>query len=153
MNNDNLISPAIPNDIQSYVNNFIDTRINLIQLLGQLPETRLSSRTKRDGWTLRHQLSWIFALDLELNTRLSIASGETSNQQNWRRMRGEAMHKVQPLRLSEITTNLESTGKLVIDSMNINDQYLTEPTILNILKIHMRDFHELKSHLEHILNS
>jgi hypothetical protein len=153
MDHDNLISPDIPNDIQGYVNNFIDIRINLIQLLGQLPETRLSARTNRDGWTLRHQLSWIFALDLELNTRLSIASGENNNQQNWRRVRGEAMHKVQPLRLSEITTNLESTGKLVIDSMNTNSQYLTEPTTLNLLKIHMRDFHELKSHLERILNS
>tara|TARA_A100001037_G_C14796125_1_gene476844 strand:- start:112 stop:573 length:462 start_codon:yes stop_codon:yes gene_type:complete len=153
MTNDNIISATIPNDIQNYLNNFIDTRINLIQLLEKLPETRLSSRTKRDGWTLRHQLSWIFALDSELNARLSIASGKMSIQQNWRRIRGEAMHKIQPLRLSEITTNLESSGKSVFDLMNDNEQYLSESMVVDVLKIHMRDSQELKSHLENILSN
>ncbi|MBG93009.1 MAG: hypothetical protein CL792_03415 [Chloroflexi bacterium] len=153
MTNDNIISATIPNDIQNYLNNFIDTRINLIQLLEKLPETRLSSRTKRDGWTLRHQLSWIFALDSELNARLSIASGKMSIQQNWRRIRGEAMHKIQPLRLSEITTNLESSGKSIFDLMNDNEQYLSESMVVDVLKIHMRDSQELKSHLENILSN
>ena len=153
MTNDNIISERIPNDIQNYLNSFIDARINLIQLLEKLPETRLSSRTKRDGWTLRHQLSWIFALDSELNVRLSIASGNMSNQQNWRRVRGEAMHKIQPLRLSEITTNLESSGKSVFDLMNDNEQYLSESMVVDVLKIHMRDSQELKSHLENILSN
>ena len=153
MDDDNILSEIIPNDIQTYLNDFIDIRINLIQLLERLPETRLSARTNRDGWTLRHQLSWIFALDSELNVRLSIASGNMSNQQNWRRVRGEAMHKIQPLRLSEITTNLESAGKSVFDSINDNEQYLIEPVILDTLKIHMRDSQELKSHLEDILSN
>ena len=122
-------------------------------MLEKLPETRLSSRTKRDGWTLRHQLSWIFALDSELNARLSIASGKMSIQQNWRRIRGEAMHKIQPLRLSEITTNLESSGKSIFDLMNDNEQYLSESMVVDVLKIHMRDSQELKSHLENILSN
>ena len=74
---------------------FRANRSALIELLESLPETRLSTATPRHGWTLRHELAWLAAADLELMTRIQLASGQATEEPQWRRLRGEAMHLAQ----------------------------------------------------------
>jgi hypothetical protein len=90
---------------------FRTARHTLIELLEVLPETRLSTATPRHGWTLRHELAWLAAADLELTTRIQLATTPPADEPHWRRLRGEAMHLAQEMRLHQLRDHLAETGK------------------------------------------
>jgi len=111
-------------------------RTELIERLGDLPETRLSKPTPRHGWTLRHELAWLAAADEELLQRLALAAGSTSNEPHWRRVRGEAMHAAQEMRLAALRTHLEESGVRAAASLREHEARLEQPPIRDALESH-----------------
>ena len=96
----------------------------LVARLEELPETRLSKLTRRHGWTLRHELAWLAAADAELSARLELAAGGATGaaggsieEPRWRRLRGEAMHAAQELRLHALRDHLAESGRAATASV------------------------------------
>jgi hypothetical protein len=104
-------------------------RARLISLLEDLPETRLSKTTPRLGWTLRHELSWLAAADEELRQRLELTAAASEDEPRWRRIRGEAMHEAQELRLAALTAHLEASGTSLGTSLERHAARLNEPAV------------------------
>lgn len=112
-------------------------RATLVQLLEELPETRLSKQTPRQGWTLRHELSWLAASDEELLQRLDPALGTPSDEAQWRRVRGQAMHAAQELRLAALREHLEASGTRVAGSLEAHAPRLEERAIREAIEQHL----------------
>lgn len=112
-------------------------RAALVDLLEELPETRLSKPTPRAGWTLRHELSWLAASDEELLRRLDPAHDAGSDDAAWRRLRGQAMHTAQELRLAALREHLEASGARVAASLESNASRLAERTIRAAVDAHL----------------
>ncbi len=88
-----------------------ELRAALLGAIESLPETRLYRKTDREGWTLKHELSWLAAADEELEhvlERLREAEGALTLQ--LRRFRGERMWEAQELRLAPLREHLAATG-------------------------------------------
>ncbi|MDA0352233.1 MAG: hypothetical protein O3A10_08485 [Chloroflexi bacterium] len=111
-------------------------RAVLIELLAELPETRLSKPTTRHGWTLRHELAWLAAADAELLQRLELTSGANNDEPHWRRVRGEAMHAAQEMRLAALREHLATSGGLVATSLTKHAARLNDPMIRAALETH-----------------
>jgi hypothetical protein len=109
-------------------------RARLINLLEDLPETRLSNTTPRLGWTLRHELSWLAAADEELRQRLELTAAAPGDEPRWRRIRGEAMHAAQELRLAALTAHLETSGASLAVSIEARATRLDEPAVREALE-------------------
>lgn len=113
-------------------------RAELVTLLEALPETRLSKPTPRQGWTLRHELSWLAAADEELRRRLDLATSDAAEAPHWRRVRGEAMHQAQEMRLAALREHLANSGASVSDSLEAHAPRLDEPPIREAVEEHRR---------------
>ena len=112
-------------------------RTELVTLLEELPETRLSKPTPRHGWTLRHELSWLAAADEELRQRLELATGGAADEPHWRRVRGEAMHAAQELRLAALREHLEESGSRLLASLEAHSERLEESAIRDAIETHV----------------
>lgn len=112
-------------------------RATLVELLEGLPETRLSKSTPRQGWTLRHELSWLAASDEELLQRLDPVPGATSDEARWRRVRGQAMHTAQELRLAALREHLDASGARVSASLETHASRLEERAVRAAVELHL----------------
>lgn len=112
-------------------------RAALVELLAELPETRLSKPTPRQGWTLRHELSWLAASDEELLRRLDPAPGALADDAQWRRVRGQAMHTAQELRLAALREHLETSGARVAESLQAHATRLDERAVREAIDQHL----------------
>jgi len=117
---------------------FRAARQTLIELLEALPETRLSTATPRHGWTLRHELAWLAAADLELSTRLQLAAGHATEEPQWRRLRGEAMHLAQEMRLHALRDHLSQTGEQAAATLEAHQDAVTDTAVHAALADHTR---------------
>lgn len=112
-------------------------RAELIELLTELPETRLSKPTPRHGWTLRHELAWLAAADEELLQRLEHRLSGATDEPHWRRVRGQAMHTAQEMRLAALRDHLEASGARVSASLEAHEDRLREGAIRDALTEHL----------------
>ena len=117
---------------------FRSARHTLIELLENLPETRLSTATPRHGWTLRHEIAWLAAADLELTTRIQLASGQATDEPHWRRLRGEAMHVAQEMRLHALRDHLAETGNQAASTLEAHPDAITTVAVRTALADHTR---------------
>jgi hypothetical protein len=117
---------------------FRDSRHTLVELLESLPETRLSTATPRHGWTLRHELAWLAAADLELTTRIQLARDQTSDEPHWRRLRGEAMHLAQEMRLHALRDHLTQTGDQAATTLEAHPDATADAAVRAALADHGR---------------
>lgn len=90
-----------------------EAREALLAIASKLPETRAYRNTDRAGWTLKHELAHVASLDLELRHFLDSArSGLTQHHTpGLRRIRGEAMHTAQEMRLGRLRDHLAMAGE------------------------------------------
>jgi hypothetical protein len=88
-------------------------------VLEEVAETKLSrTATERPGWTLRHSVTSLAALDAEV---LQLAAGEELSAWDLRRLRGEAMFAAQYLRMRDLLPHLADTAQRVEDFMADNE--------------------------------
>jgi uncharacterized damage-inducible protein DinB len=92
-----------------------EAREALAALVASLPETRIYRPTARPGWTVKHELAHLAALDTEILHRLRAAAEGLAAVEgtSLRRLRGEAMHRAQELRLAPLRAHLEALGSAV----------------------------------------
>src|SRR6185436_208106 len=110
-----------------------ELRAALLELLAELPETRLGRQLPRDGWTLRHDLSALVGTDVELPVvldALRAAAGETASPP-LRRVRGEAMHHAQLMRLSALRDTLAAGLEPAAAALAAADELLARPLQLD----------------------
>jgi len=90
-----------------------EVRKGLLEITEKLPESRVSRATERAGWTLRHELASLASIDQEVAHLLAAArSGAvTLDAVAIRRLRGEAMHAAQELRLAPLREHLADGGE------------------------------------------
>lgn len=117
---------------------FRAARHTLIELLEALPETRLSTATPRHGWTLRHELAWLAAADLELTTHIQLATAPTADEPHWRRLRGEAMHLAQEMRLHALRDHLTETGNQAAATLEAHPDTTSTAPVRTALADHTR---------------
>jgi len=89
------------------------TRQRLLDVTEQLPESRISRVTERVGWTLRHELASLASVDHEVTHLLAAArdGAVRIDAVALRRLRGEAMHAAQELRLAPLRAHLAEAGE------------------------------------------
>lgn len=98
---------------------WISTRHETLVVLEGVAETKLSrTATERPGWTLRHSVTFLAALDAEV---LQLATGEEITDWDLRRLRGEAMFAAQYLRMRDLLPFLTDTAQRVEDYMSANE--------------------------------
>ena len=131
---------------------FRASRHALIQLLESLPETRLSTATPRHGWTLRHELAWLAAADVELATRIQLATSPATDEPHWRRVRGEAMHLAQEMRLAALREHLVQTGDQAAATLEAHSDATSSPAVRTALSDHTRATISTTAALEKILS-
>ena len=126
-------------------------RTELLTLLERLAETRLTRPTTRQGWTLRHEICWLAAADEELRQRLEIAAGNFTEEPQWRRVRGVAMHEAQELRLAALCEHLNRSGRSLNASLKAHFPHLDDPTVHSAIQSHNLDgakaIHTLRTEL------
>ena len=100
-------------------NAWLSTRRETLAVLEEVAETKLSrTATERPGWTLRHSVTFLAALDAEV---LHLAAGEELSAWDLRRLRGEAMFAAQYLRMRDLLPHLADTAQRVEDFMANNE--------------------------------
>jgi len=100
-------------------NAWLSTRRETLAVLEEVAETKLSrTATERPGWTLRHSVTFLAALDAEV---LQLAAGEELSEWDLRRLRGEAMFAAQYLRMRDLLPHLADTAQRVEDFMADNE--------------------------------
>ena len=100
-------------------NAWLSTRRETLAVLEEVAETKLSrTATERPGWTLRHSVTFLTALDAEV---LQIATGKELLEWDLRRLRGEAMFAAQYLRMRDLLPHLADTAQQVEDFMIANE--------------------------------
>ena len=100
-------------------NAWLSTRRETLAVLEEVAETKLSrTATERPGWTLRHSVTFLAALDAEV---LQLAAGEELSAWDLRRLRGEAMFAAQYLRMRDLLPHLADTAQRVEDFMADNE--------------------------------
>ena len=100
-------------------NVWLSTRRETLAVLEEVAETKLSRTvTERPGWTLRHSVTFLAALDAEV---LQLAAGEELSAWDLRRLRGEAMFAAQYLRMRDLLPHLADTAQRVEDFMADNE--------------------------------
>lgn len=114
-------------------------RTELLTLLEKLPETRLTRPTTRQGWTLRHEICWLAAADEELRQRLELVAGTITEEPQWRRVRGVAMHEAQELRLAALCEYLDSSGRSLNASLKTHFEHLDVQILHSAIQSHNGD--------------
>jgi len=100
-------------------NAWLSTRRETLAVLEEVAETKLSrTATERPGWTLRHSVTFLTALDAEV---LQIATGKELLEWDLRRLRGEAMFAAQYLRMRDLLPHLTETAQRVEDYMSASE--------------------------------
>ncbi len=91
-------------------------REKVVEVLGELPETRLSRPVpEKDGWTVRHSLTYLASLDVQVKSIISISALSAFES---RRLRGEAMFEAQYLRLRDLTPFLAESAETALSSLS-----------------------------------
>lgn len=90
-----------------------EARTAVLQLVAKLPETRAYRATDRPGWTLKHELAHLLSLDEELRHFVQSArtGSSTHHTVGLRRVRGQAMHAAQEMRLGRLREQLAVAGE------------------------------------------
>jgi hypothetical protein len=102
-------------------------RRELLELIEELPETRLYRATDRLGWTIKHELSFLAAADEELEHVLErVREGQASAELQLRRFRGERMWLAQELRLAPLREHLAATGERAIAAVEAHAHEVTD---------------------------
>lgn len=89
-----------------------EAREALLHLVADLPETRIYRPLGRAGWTIKHELSHVAARDAELLHRIESGARGLPALEDVaaRRLRGQAMHAAQELRLGPLREHLAALG-------------------------------------------
>jgi hypothetical protein len=102
-------------------------RTALLDLIEELPETRLYRATDRLGWTIKHELSSLAAADEELEHVLErLREGPAHAELQLRRFRGERMWVAQELRLTPLREHLAATGERALAAVEAHAQELAD---------------------------
>lgn len=104
----------MPVDASALAAEWRETRHALLEVVGQIPETRAYRPTDRPGWTLKHELSHLISLDAEIVYLLGAAKQgvvEHVDATALRRRRGQVMHSAQELRLTPLCERLTAAGE------------------------------------------
>ena len=91
-----------------------EARAAVLELAATIPETRVYRGMERAGWTLKHELAHLAALDAEVRHLLAASSDDLQGALDpvrLRRLRGEAMHHAQGLRLAPLREHLAGAGE------------------------------------------
>lgn len=90
-----------------------EARTAVLELVAKLPETRAYRPTDRPGWTLKHELAHLLSLDEELRhfVESARAGGGNHHAVGLRRLRGQAMHAAQEMRLGRLREQLAVAGE------------------------------------------
>ena len=114
-----------------------EVRGMLLEFAEQLPETRLGQATERAGWTIRHELAHFALLDrdvIHLFERAAAGASEVIDEAresiDLRRMRGQAMHAAQDLRLSALREHLAAAGERAAATIEAQAAFLGHPVRL-----------------------
>ncbi len=129
----------------------------VLGLAEQLPETRLGRATERAGWTIRHELAHLAALDRDIThifERAAASAGETASEAveeareaiALRRMRGQAMFAAQELRLTPLRQYLAEAGERAASTIEARAALLERP-----VRIAGREASTVSEHLDHAL--
>ena len=111
-------------------NAWLSTRRETLGALEEVAETKLSrTATERPGWTLRHSVTFLAALDAEV---LQLAIGEEIKDWDLRLLRGEAMFEAQYLRMRDLLPFLTDSAQRVEDYMSANEPHDISSVIVAI---------------------
>lgn len=90
-----------------------EARTAVLELVEKLPETRAYRPTDRPGWTLKHELAHLLSLDEELRHFVESARAGLPDHHavGLRRVRGQAMHAAQEMRLGRLREQLAIAGE------------------------------------------
>jgi len=102
----------------------------LLEALAELPETRLGRPLERPGWTLRHEIAALAALDVELPhvlDALRAARDGVREPMQLRRLRGEAMLAAQQLRLGPLRERLAAGVDPAVEALERAHELLEQP--------------------------
>ncbi len=103
-------------DLTEFKTEWAQLREKVAQALGEFPETRLSRPVQdKDGWTVRHSLTYLASLDAQVKAINTISDLSTFEL---RRLRGEAMFEAQYLRLRDLTPFLVESAEKALSSFS-----------------------------------
>mgnify|MGYP001269140950 CR=1 FL=1 len=103
-------------DLTEFKTEWTQLREKVVEALGELPETRLSRPVPdKDGWTVRHSLTYLAGLDAQVKSIISISDLSAFES---RRLRGEAMFEAQYLRLRDLTPFLSESADTALSSLS-----------------------------------
>lgn len=98
-----------------------EIHVAFLEIAERIPETRAYRTTSRSGWTLKHELSHLAALNAEVLQALArplpgIEDGTEGGPEHLdtsatRRHRGQAMHLAQEMRLGPLREHLHALGE------------------------------------------
>ncbi len=89
-------------------------RTSILELAHTIPETRVSRVTERAGWTMKHELAHLAALDAEVIHLVRTAGQQAADRLDpvaLRRLRGQAMHQALEMRLTPLREHLAEAGE------------------------------------------
>ncbi|MCK9486125.1 MAG: hypothetical protein M0R73_05395 [Dehalococcoidia bacterium] len=100
-------------DASSLAREWREVRVFALEVAATIPETRIYRGTERAGWTLKHELSHLAALDAEVLhlLRLPTPGAGRPDAVAVRRLRGQAMHRAQDMRLAALRAHLGEMGE------------------------------------------
>ncbi len=130
-----------------------EARNAILGLAEQMPETRLGKATERVGWTVRHELAHLAALDHDVThvfERATSEVGEAFDEARdaivQRRRRGQAMFAAQELRLSALRQYLADAGERAASAIEGQAGLLGRP-----VRLAGREATTVAGHLDHAL--
>jgi hypothetical protein len=111
-----------------------EARDALLEVARTLPETKAYRGTARAGWTLKHELAQLVAMDAELvhlaeraRHRTAGAVVDLAEAIDLRRLRGRAMHAAQEMRLGPLRDHLDSMGERAASAIETSGEHLQQP--------------------------
>lgn len=113
-----------------------EVRAGLIEALDGVSELWLQRMLRgdlaRDGWTVQHEAAHHAADDAFLVAMLEHAARgiELSSTGEVRRLRGEAMHVVQRVRLAPLRAHLAASGERAVEALLTHATHLDRPFAL-----------------------
>lgn len=118
------------------VRDLVEVRAGLIEALSEMSESWLMRLTNevtdvpgRLGWTVQHEAAHHFADDVVLMRLLEQAAAgvEVWTRVEARRLRGEAMHVTQRMRLAELRDHLVASGERAVTAIEAGAPHLYRP--------------------------
>jgi uncharacterized damage-inducible protein DinB len=121
-----------PLDLAGMAASLSEQRAALLEALERLPEAQLYRPAPREGWTLRHVLSFLAAADAELLRVLEALGGEPGAVSlHLRRLRGEAMYEAHGLRLTGLRDHLAASTERAAAALEQAPSALDRPVALD----------------------